>query len=226
MIVDVDGVAVRRPLPQFDGALVVSLAPEGYRLYPVDLEEARAGFEALAAFWKVKQRSPIGKPIASRKVKPSLTEAMSPVVAAYTPPDEGAEADAKDYADLQAKFEEWTSDHKLVMTAWVTQGRDAGRHWKLNQQRTERRLWCYRAAMALIETWDGNEDYTFACLRVILGDLQGTDTIGGLIGCLTIAQARQLEQVARLSSDSAVLFDPATGAAHWADESALRSTAA
>lgn len=66
-IVERDGQALRQPLGDLDGGLIVTLAPEGYRLHPVDIEEAKAGAEVLRRFWQV-QTDPriIGKPVQLR----------------------------------------------------------------------------------------------------------------------------------------------------------------
>lgn len=63
IIVDVDGQAVRQRMPHLDGAYVISLAPEGYRPYPINLDEAWASYLSLRCFWDRKRCDHIGKPI-------------------------------------------------------------------------------------------------------------------------------------------------------------------
>jgi hypothetical protein len=64
MIVEEDGNAVRRPLPKFDSAAIVSLAPEGYKVFPIKVEESWETFQRLYDFWASKQdKSFAGKPI-------------------------------------------------------------------------------------------------------------------------------------------------------------------
>ena len=60
-----NGRAVRRPFPDVDGALIVSITTDGYRLFPVDTAKAWDGFKALRSFWSFAQADakPIGKPI-------------------------------------------------------------------------------------------------------------------------------------------------------------------
>lgn len=63
VIVERDGRAVRMPMPELAGAFVVSITPEGYRLFPVDIPTATELFQDLRRFWQAKQHSPIGKPV-------------------------------------------------------------------------------------------------------------------------------------------------------------------
>lgn len=63
IIVNDGGMAVRKPMPHLDGALIISIEPGGYRTYPVDLDEAWEGFRTLRRLWADKQRSVIGKPV-------------------------------------------------------------------------------------------------------------------------------------------------------------------
>lgn len=66
-IVERDGRAARQRLPHIDAGLIVSICPDGYRLYPIDIDAAREDFAVLRGFWQRMQDSkPIGKPIVLR----------------------------------------------------------------------------------------------------------------------------------------------------------------
>lgn len=54
----------RLHLPALDGGLVVSIKPDGYRIYPVDLDKAKAHWERMHAWWVARrtEREAIGKP--------------------------------------------------------------------------------------------------------------------------------------------------------------------
>jgi hypothetical protein len=209
----------------------VSLAPEGYRLYPIYVDQAWETFQELAAFARGKGRTFRGKPMSvpkrghakSEHIQRSLNEYLRQTAPAYTAPDEGPAVSDDDYTALEAAFKAMTSDRKLVLASWVTEGKKAGRHWKITEGHTVRRFECYRAAMALLEVWDGNADYCRACLAVVLGDLQGTDTIGGLIGTLTTEQAVALERITRASGEGHAAAFTDAGVLHWADPDALRA---
>lgn len=63
IIIERDGKAVRVPPPALDGGLIITIAPEGYRLFPVDMTAARNGAKVLKAFWQVQaNKDIIGKP--------------------------------------------------------------------------------------------------------------------------------------------------------------------
>lgn len=63
MIVDVDGRPARQRLPEFDGGLIITIAPDGYVLHPVELGEAQALARSLHGFWLAMRTSPVGKPV-------------------------------------------------------------------------------------------------------------------------------------------------------------------
>lgn len=58
----------RQRLPEVDGGLIVSIKPDGVRLYPIDLGKAAAHFKSLHAWWvaKLAAKAAIGKPLAPR----------------------------------------------------------------------------------------------------------------------------------------------------------------
>lgn len=72
MIVERDGDAVRTPVPQLDGALIVSICPEGAKVYPVDLDKAWVAFQTLRNFWEGNQLTVIGRPVRLAKTERAL----------------------------------------------------------------------------------------------------------------------------------------------------------
>lgn len=79
--------AVRRRLPDLAGGLVISIAPEGHRLYPVDLDVAREAATVLRQFWQVQaDKGIVGKPVLLRNtgqptVDPLILERRTWVIA-------------------------------------------------------------------------------------------------------------------------------------------------
>lgn len=70
VIVEDGGEAKRMRLPKLDGALIVSITPDGYRLHPVDIDKAVNGFKTLRQFWAVQQgRDIVGRPLHVAPVK-------------------------------------------------------------------------------------------------------------------------------------------------------------
>lgn len=59
----------RQHVPHLDGGLIVSIKPDGCRVYPVDLDKGFAHWTALHAWWVARQaeRAPVGRPLAPRK---------------------------------------------------------------------------------------------------------------------------------------------------------------
>lgn len=70
MIVETDGGAERRPLPELAGGLIISIKPDGFKVYPVDLDLAWQHWTSLHAWWVARrtERDAIGKPWAPRKI--------------------------------------------------------------------------------------------------------------------------------------------------------------
>jgi hypothetical protein len=76
LVEGVDG-AERRHIPDVAGGMVVSIKPDGCRIYPVDIDKAFDHFTALHAWWVARrgEREPIGRPWPVKKkgaAKPPL----------------------------------------------------------------------------------------------------------------------------------------------------------
>jgi hypothetical protein len=58
----------RCAVPHLDGGLIVSVKPDGCRIYPIDLQAAAAHWQALNAWWiaRLGEKRAIGKPWAPR----------------------------------------------------------------------------------------------------------------------------------------------------------------
>jgi hypothetical protein len=75
--------AERQAVPVFDGGLIVSIKPDGFRVYPVDLDAAFTHWTALHAWWVARrdERAAIGRTWAAKKIAapaPPATVAPSP----------------------------------------------------------------------------------------------------------------------------------------------------
>lgn len=62
----------RIPMPHLDGGLIVSVKPDGYRIYPIDLEAAANHWRSLHSWWVAGRSATeaIGKPWAPSRVEP------------------------------------------------------------------------------------------------------------------------------------------------------------
>jgi len=66
-----DGAPCRAPVPQVDCGLVVSIRPDGCRIYPTDIDIGFAHVQAMHAFWvaRLTEKAAIGKPWPPTPVK-------------------------------------------------------------------------------------------------------------------------------------------------------------
>jgi hypothetical protein len=74
LVEGVDG-AERRHIPDVVGGMVVSIKPDGCRIYPVDIDKAFDHFTALHAWWVARraEREPIGRPWPVKAAKKGVT---------------------------------------------------------------------------------------------------------------------------------------------------------
>lgn len=92
IIVEGDHGPERRLMPELRGGLIVSVKPDGCRVYPVELDKAFTHWTALHAWWVARQdeRVAVGKPLAPRKNSPGAAPpSVAPVTAGEdAPPDD------------------------------------------------------------------------------------------------------------------------------------------
>lgn len=82
-----NGGAVRIPVPHLDRGLIISLRPDGYEMYPIELEPAADGAEALRACWVTKAagqksaRDAIGRPLHPSALRPvdAIAESLADI---------------------------------------------------------------------------------------------------------------------------------------------------
>jgi hypothetical protein len=68
IVADGDGNARRVPVPALDGAAIVAIGTDGYKIIPVNLEAATTTWRALRAFWQSKTDGGImGRPLHTHK---------------------------------------------------------------------------------------------------------------------------------------------------------------
>ena len=84
IVADGEGGAKRIPVPELDGLLILSVRPDGVRVYPIDMDGAKRYWRGLHAWWTVRQAEDehAGKPWAVQNTKPARTDLPPGVVAA------------------------------------------------------------------------------------------------------------------------------------------------
>lgn len=112
MIADGDnGMAKRANIPELDGALIVSVKPDGCRIYPVDLVTATSYFQSIYAWWLARrsEKDAIGRPWPT-KVSVAVEQSRQDVPAtdggaSHTPPVASGEAGTPSPAPAGDPFE-------------------------------------------------------------------------------------------------------------------------
>lgn len=75
-----EGHAVRAHVPAYEEGWVVSIKPDGFKVYPVDLDKAWQHFTALHLWWVARrdERAAIGRQLAARAPKPKAAAPAQP----------------------------------------------------------------------------------------------------------------------------------------------------
>lgn len=73
VIVETDGVAQRVRMPDLDGGLIITIAPDGYTLHPIDLQAACDAWDTLRAFYDVTKAKLVGSPVRVGRGDPART---------------------------------------------------------------------------------------------------------------------------------------------------------
>jgi hypothetical protein len=69
---------VRMPVPHLDGGIIVSVKPDGCRVYPIDLQAAAVHWQALHSWWvaRLAEKRALGKPWAPRVAAPAKLDTL------------------------------------------------------------------------------------------------------------------------------------------------------
>jgi hypothetical protein len=200
MIVEnADGHAVRQPLPQLAGGLIISIKPDGCRVYPIDLAAAWNHWEAMHAWWCARQneRVSIGKPWAPGKrqsdAKPAKVEPLATVTPPPTPPDEGLELDKDDPAVVAVRGP-YMALREAGGDAWINALRadaiHAGVDFHLSGKLTLRRARIMAGLVALTVAEVADDDVLKALVRHVTGhDAMTWPSAGACVGSLGATDA-------------------------------------
>lgn len=217
--VDRDGNLVRTAMPSFEELLVVSIRPDSYEVFPIDpvlaADVAEKAIEVYTAKSTAASRARAAtgqpRPMAGETAPRTQPAPIEPVgtsepKAPKTAP-EGGPADA---AKVVALLERARSNAGVAATVnrWVRDAARAHVDWRIGieaQFSTERRYALSYVAVELAEhLCSGADDAAAedevarAALAMVIGDdaHQPILAVGGLIGTLTIDQARRLVRIA------------------------------
>ncbi len=216
--VDRDGNLVRTAMPSFDELLVVSIRPDSYEVYPIDpvlaADVAEKAIEVYTAKSTAASRARAAtgqpRPMAGETAPRTRPARIEPVNAPAPPePKTAPEGGPADADKVVALLERARSDAGVAATVnrWVRDAARAHVDWRIGieaQYSTERRYALSYVAVELAEHLCSGADAAVedevarAALAIVIGDdaHQPILAVGGLIGTLTIDQARRLVRIA------------------------------
>lgn len=217
--VDRDGNLVRTAMPSFDELLVVSIRPDSYEVYPIDpvlaADVAEKAIEVYTAKSTAASRARAAtgqpRPMAGETAPRTQPARIEPVNAPAPPePKTAPEGGPADADKVVALLERARSHAGVAATVnrWVRDAARAHVDWRIGieaQYSTERRYALSYVAVELAEhLCSGGDDAAAedevarAALALVIGDdaHQPILAVGGLIGTLTIDQARRLVRIA------------------------------
>lgn len=217
--VDRDGNLVRTAMPSFDELLVVSIRPDSYEVYPIDpvlaADVAEKAIEVYTAKSTAASRARAAtgrpRPMAGETAPRTQPTPIEPVgTAEPATPKTAPEGGPADADKVVALLERARSHAGVAATVnrWVRDAARAHVDWRIGieaQYSTERRYALSYVAVELAEhLCSGGDDAAAedevarAALAMVIGDdaHQPILAVGGLIGTLTIDQARRLVRIA------------------------------
>lgn len=210
-------------------AMILSIAPDGYARYDIDLDTAGRTFDALREFHAatVFAKSMFARAKTHYLPKtPETTEVRRigsanpiPKPAAETwAPDEGADLDIDTtrrwvLAGISrlARDADHATEIAQRIAAWAEDGKRHRRQWAiLTGACTERRKAIHRAAARLAAMFDEDPDALDALTAALPAlDVQPAMTVGGVLGALSIAEAAAVvDALERIdAATTAITFD-------------------
>ena len=217
---DADGELVRRPMPSFDELLVVSIRPDSYETFPIDpvlaADVAEKAIEVYTAKSAAASRARAAtgqpRPMAGTVSERTQSARIEPVNPDAAPAESKAapEGGPADLVKVVTLLDRAKSDARVANTVnrWVRDAARAHVDWRIGIEdkfSTERRYALSYVAVDLAEhLCAGADDFKVedavarAALAMVIGDdaHQPVMAVGGLIGTLTIDQARRLVRIA------------------------------
>lgn len=202
IVEDADGNAVRQPVPQLAGGLIVSIRPDGCRVFPLDLAVAWDHWTAMHAWWVARrtEKVSIGKPWAPGKrqseAKPKRIE--PPTVTATVAPDEGDPV--TDVDDIRTRYLALDPAARAWVDGKRAEALAAGCDFHLKDHYTQRRL-AIMDGLCVLAVAEMDDDAVRALVRfATTDDAMEWPTIpaGACVGSMNAGQADTFANAARL----------------------------
>lgn len=200
IVEDVNGPA-RQRVPHVAAGMIVSLKPEGVRIYPVDTAKAFAHWEAMHAWWVARraEREAIGRPWAPRKAaQPQNAMSRAEVVAVLGyGHDEGGPVDPVMFDDLAKIHATLPADTKTWFVGVIHEASRASVDFRAHYTKTLRRYELYRGLLLLAGNGDAVDDVVRALVALTLDSdapLSPHVTTGHTVGAMSATQAALFAQ--------------------------------
>jgi hypothetical protein len=202
--------AKRIQVPHLDGALIVSIKPDSYEVYPVELGRAMDYFQSMHSWWLARRdehKTTGAKWAPRRAVEPKTMSVLEMAQRRMA-------ADAEREADRRLAAEGGPADPddvKLYELRWEMGLTNAGRRWlstvveeaiqnkvdfRMSVDSTQRRcdLFCALTEYATVDVFDSRDDRPLRALLGQVSDAPDVDAapLGRLIGSLSVEQATAL----------------------------------
>lgn len=231
IIVEGEHGSERRFVPELDGGLIVSIKPDGCRVYPIDLDAAFQHWTALHAWWVARrdERAAVGRQWAARKTSvkevapaPNAEKATEPFTEAgegnadssprpSPAPFQGADLSDAEYELLWAKIRHEYDALDTTQREWVVrlsnEARQSAVSFHTRQVQTERSYNLCKATVTLAAGGADDEIVTVLLELVPAPTSIGRfKTLGHWLGSLNCQQA---ERLAALSDEWATSPDAA-----------------
>ncbi len=199
MIVEGAGGSERRALPDIAGGLIVSIKPDGYRVYPIDLDAGFRHWTALHAWWAARrsERDAIGRQWPAKAATTRTPGDEQETVRARPKPDDGDEVVDDTYDVLQREYNNLSDEGRAWIKTLAEQATRAAVSFRSRGHRTVRRYAILRSLVMVAQDQGGDitgshvDKYVRDLLEPIIGDVAQFPTVplGQLVGSLSAPEA-------------------------------------
>jgi hypothetical protein len=204
MIVDDgNGGARRQPIPKVHHGLVVSVKPDGCRLYPIDLDVAWEHYTKMHAWWVARrtERAHIGRVLPVKKStvepEPAPPPTLGELRAMWATPDEGPDV-SKILVEAAKNSYDALGDDKAFVNAIATEAKRNGVPIGLKERPTLRRFEIMRGLIRLAGADCDDEDVRLCVATAMDSDapLMPAVAVGWAVGAMSAAAAAAFARIA------------------------------
>lgn len=225
IIVELEDGPQRILIPDLDGGLIVSVKPDGCRIYPVDLRRAAEHWRLLHFWWSQRQneREAIGKPWAPRSIStprqlgkmtlvvPEGSSDQVPDVSDSPPskkPDPGPSLPARDFDKFNHRFRELGEGERLWLDTLLNEAAKAGT--RIAGQRHARNKNLIDGLLKLAERHCDDNDLVREIVATVLdhdGPFSTPHTVGAWVGSLNADEAAHFNVLCKMAATAPEMLE-------------------